>query len=566
MDGDTSDCIHWFAKWYNDRLAAMPTLGGVITDLYREIFNPDIAGKAPRIYVLENTETWRATEDEYGFWIDTDGNNRPDSWNKGCCGAGVPGSLKLQVVDDDPQKPEGVIYVHDIYFIDWMQQRFIPLLKKLNEYGYGLSADLDDLLDKIDKLIKEVGGTEDEPGFEDVIASLYGTTYDGQIQTFETWFPPLYDGSDKQDWYDRMQDWLDMVDEWISTLELRTDQINDCVGSCKAYGPYKCGPNDGPVCERIYVEQTCTGTDAAGNTYTYDCSYCEDATGWCNCRNGKMIDGGRLCPSPHCKPDHECQTPPDGGKGVLSIPCCTIADNGLYYQLCEVTRDACCGGNDPECGAIKCIDSYYDCRYDPNNNVITREHAIDYLTQFRNDVRALRSAFRNAETQAQARKTYPGECEALYHWTDKVGRKGEVTEQEVQHAALVKLSDNLKTANGFKVPYIHQGRDWWPLPARCTEVLEEEGEFDITVARYDSDVGTTAKSPLRNLWKLKTRRKPAEGEPAFQPNADFVLQNGIVSQTRAHYGPGWTYTKAEIKSGATQASMRNKDIYIKRLK
>jgi hypothetical protein len=557
MDGDTTDKIHAFAKWYNDRLASMPRLGPIITQLYMEIFNRGIGGKAPRIYVLENPKTWKATDNEYGFWIDTNGNLRPDPQQ---------GSLRLEILSDNHQDPRGVIYAHDIYFIDWMQARFIPLVKRLDQYGYGLSKNLDDLLDRINKFIEEVGGSGDKPGFEDVIASLYGMPLDSQIQTFETWFPPLYNGSSNQDWYGRMGEWLNMVDGWISTLQVRTNQINQCVGSCEAPGPYSCGPETGSVCRRIYHSRTCTGTDADGNTYSYDCSYCDPATGWCNCLNGSLINGGRLCPSSHCRPTQTCQTPPDAdidGKS-WSIPCCGIADNGLYYQLCNA-RSSSSGGTSSSCGASRCRDLYYQCRYDPDNNVITREHAINYLTQFRNDVVALRSAFADAYTRSETRKTYPGECEALYQWTDKVGRKGEVTEQEVQHAVLVKLSDNLK-APGFKVPYIHQYRQWFPLPARCTEVAEEEGEFDITVARYDSDVGTTGKSPLAKLWIFKTRGRPTGAEPIFQPTANFVLQNGIVSQTKAHYGPGWTYTKDEIKSGTTQASRRNKDIYIKRLR
>jgi len=563
MDGDTADKIHAFAKWYNDRLAAIPHLEPVITQLYRAIFNRGIGGKAPRIYVLENPETWRATENEYGFWIDIyrEGyvpgrrgtRDKPDPWQ---------GSLRLELYSDDHKNPRGVLYAHDFYFIDWLQARFIPLVKRLDQYGYGLSGDLDELLDQINKLTEEVRGG-DGPGFEDVIASLYGMPLDSQIQTFEIWFPPLYNGSDNQDWYDRMGDWLNMVDGWISTLQTRTGQINQCVGSCEASGPYSCGSETGPLCEKIYHHQHCT--DADGNSY--DCSYCDPATGWCNCLNGSLINGGRLCPSNRCRPTQTCQAPPDAdpdGKS-WSTSCCGLADNGLYYQLCNPTSSY-SGGHDSQCGASRCRDYYYRCSYNSANNVITREHAIEYLTQFRNDVRALRSAFVTANNQAQALKNNPMECEALYYWTDKVGRKGEVTEQAVQHAVLVKLSDNLKTANGFKLPYIHQYRSWFPLPARCTEVAEESGEFDIIVARYDSDVGTTGKSPLRNIWKFKTRGRPAVKEPVFQPTANFVLQNGIVSQTKAHYGPGWTYTKGEIKSGTTQAIRRNKDIYIKRLR
>jgi len=318
---------------------------------------------------------------------------------------------------------------------------------------------------------------------------------------------------------------------------------------------------------------------------------------WCGC--GPGAGGGKFCPSssPCGKPTYTPVTPTGG-----PINCCNGAYN-LHYQLCDAEEH--CTGSDSDCGASKCCDTYHKCGVDHALNHITREHAIEYLTQFKNDVQVIKDAFEKAYQEAQIAKEDPRFYEVLYEWDDKVA-KGQIGEQKVHHIAYVKLSDDLKPENGFKVPYIHNYRQWFPLtkecieqlpyiknakewlewyvncylliPKKCVKMEAEKGSFDITVARYDQDVGG-GQSPLRNLWIFKTRRNPVQTEqvqsgytdPAALPStyaekAKFVLENGVVSQTQGHYGPGWTYTKDEIKAWGTKAAQRNKDIYIKRLK
>jgi len=554
MDGQTTgDCIHYFSKWYNDRLKALPRLGEIVQALYEKIFSHDLVGeKAPHIYVWEDPETWQAKKDEYGFWIDTNGNNQPEP---------EQGSLRLAVLSDDEHDPAGVVYAHDIYFTDWLEGGsgvgFTPLVQRLQQYGYGLSLDLDDTLTKIRNLKDEI------KDFEKELSKLYGATFESRLESFDEWILLFYDGTDTEDWYDRMQNWLNIVEPWIPILETRTEEINECLDKCKGTGPFICGPGGGHVCESH------TECDDEGNCWCVPDS-------WCGCAGG--MSGGRLCPSTSpCGPPQETCFTPTGGERR----CCESAYN-LHYQLCDVGTHS--SGSGGPCGS-PCVDTYHKCGVDHALNHITREHAIDYLTQFVEDVNVLKQAFETAYNEGQKAKEDPRFYEALYEWDDKVA-KGQAGEQKVHHIAYVKLSDNLKPQNDFKVPHIHNYRRWIPappplfvIPLKCAKVEKEKGSFSITVARYDGDVGKAPGSPLKNFWIFKTRKKPAEAEKIVSgytdPTADpatyvakaaFVINNGIVSETEGHYGPGETYTKDEIKAWGTKAAQRNKDIYIKRLK
>ena len=586
MDGDTTDCIHYFSQWYNDRLKALPRLGEIVQALYEKIFSPDIVGeKAPRIYVWENPQTWQAKENEYGFWIDTNGNNQPEP---------EQGSLRLAVLSDDEHDPAGVVYAHDIYFTDWLEQRFTPLVKELHLYGYGLSLDLDDTLTQITKLKDEI------KDFEKEMSGLYGATFDMKLESFDEWIALFYNGTDKEDWFKRMQGWVDMIEGkpgqrgWIDILTERTGQINADFKDCSSPGPWECGYNRGDACCRSHTESCnphpcnphpCNPHDCNCDEFGENCSTCYDTCYDTCCRcdskcgcNPKGMDGGRLCPSNHCKPSGLKPTP-TGGK----MNCCDSAYH-LHYQLCDAERHDGGGGGGP-CDS-PCYDTYHKCDVDNSNklNHITREHAPEYLWQFVEDVNVLKQAFEQAYTEGKSKENDPRFYEVLYEWDDKVA-KGGIGEQKVHHIAYVKLSDDLKPENGFKVPYIHNYRKWIPapppifvIPLKCVNVEREKGSFVITVARYDQDVGG-AQSPLRNLWIFKTRRNPAQTEqilsgytdPAADPStyaakAAFVLDNGIVSQTEGHYGPGYTYTKDEIKAWGTKAAQRNTDTFIKRLK
>jgi hypothetical protein len=577
MDGYITDKIHHFAVWYNQRLKDLPSLGVYVQTLYRDIFFYPLPGapKSPLIYVVEDQETWRAKKGEYGFWIDTNGDGQPE----------LPLRSEPWVDPSDyhryPEGAAGVVYQQDIFFTDWLEYRFIPLVKKLDLYGYGpyeKGKNLNDLLRDINLLIKDV------KSFEKAIASLYGQPLDGQIAAFDEWITLFYNNDPtKQDWYKRMvadgdlHSWVKLTTGWRAKLSKRIDEIGQCVRDCSAPGPYQCGNiSSSDVCGRSWVNASGCCDDLTGvNVCCGSCSSCPPGTGYCGCGyctnvswcgcNPTGMDGGRLCNSPspsspplpagHCTPTHECTTPFGD-----QTPCCHISADGLYYQICDPTLND-SGGSGGSCPANKCQDTYYDCVVDLKNNVISREHANEYLVQFKDDVVALAQAFKDAYDHAEAAKADLRFYSALYEWKDRTGRKGEVTAQDVHHIAYVKLSDNLKPP--FKIPYIHQYRDWFP-PSLCSEVLADKGSFEITVARYDSDVGTST-SPLGKLWIFKTRKNPAQTEPGFQATPAFVLANGIVSKTRGHYGPGKTYNKNVIKNWGTKAAQRNRDIKIEKL-
>jgi len=331
---------------------------------------------------------------------------------------------------------------------------------------------------------------------------------------------------------------------------------------------------------------------------------------------------------------------PTGGKRR----CCETAYN-LHYQLCDAGTYSTGGGG---CGVDwPCVDIYHNCGVDHNLNFITREHAIEYLTQFVNDVKALKAAFKQAYEDAEVRKNDPRFYELLYSWQDRVAKstKEEVRsgkqkpgEQLVRHIVYVKMdkasfnsyTDGVKDSE-YKLPYVHNYREWTPiavapyvLPKKCMMVSSANGSFVVTVARYDEDVGTASRSPLKNFWVFKSRQNPvgaystipadilnriqnprqcASTYPPINPApviinatstpinnatstppisnvtptnafcvdaevAKFVLDNGVVSETEGHYGPGWTYKKNEMNwdTNVTTAAQRNKDIYIKRLR
>lgn len=610
MDGDTTDCIHWFSKWYDDRLKALPRMGEIVQNFYEQTFSRDILGqKTPRIYVWENPRNWKPYENQYGFWIDTWGRpNQPDP---------MQGSLRLAIRSDIQYDPQGVVYANDIYFVDWLEQRFEPLVENLYLYGYGISADLNETLTQIRNLRDEIKDIETE------LSELYGATFESRLESFDEWIKLFYNGTtDKQDWYKRMGNWLTIVESWILTLRVRTQQINDDLYKCWSPGPWVCGAGGGECCisqcvpcpppEDIGPPDTGLPPDVGGGGEGGEGEGGEGgggeaagavafsrfgkglgeelintqfAQGGCECgcecvsACGCAPAGryyGQLCPSSRCRPRIPLYTPTGGVR-----QCCDSVYY-LHYQLCPATREYGGGGGGPCDGP--CYDTYHNCEYDSRLNHITREHTIDYLTQFVNDVRVLREVFVKAYTDAQNKEMDPRFYEVLYEWDDKIA-KGEMGEQKVHHIAYVKLSDNLKPnkdnpEKGFQVPYIHNYREWFPLPRKCANVEREKGDFTITVARYDQDVGGE-KSPLRNLWIFKSRKKPAEKElsvpgpgytdPAADPatyraKADFVLDNGIVSETEGNYGPGWTYTKEELEKWGTEAARRNKDIYIKRRK
>lgn len=578
MDGQTTgDCIHCFSNWYNERLKALPRVGEIVEEFYKTMFSYKIGGKVPRIYVLEDPDTWLAVKDEYGFWIDTD----KDGW----VDLDATGSLSMEIASNDPHDPRGVVYAHDIYVVrwdsqkktatGWLEEGFKPLVRELDQYGYGLSWYLKDALTEISNLEFEV------KDFQIELSKLYGATFDNRVESFDEWILLFYnDDPKKEDWYKRMQSWLDRVNSWIYTLSLRTRQINEDFQNCWSPGPWECGYNDaGGACCRSHNENCnghdcnphpCEPCDAFGTCNTcYDTCY--DTCCICDSRCGCNSSGrgyAQLCPSNHCTPSGLKSTPTGGWR-----KCCDSVAY-LHNQLCDAGQ-YCTGGGG--CKDEACCDTYYNCGVDDALNHITREHAIEYLTQFANDVRILRDAFKQAYDKGKTNKNDPRFYEVFYEWDDKVA-KGGPAEQKIHHMAYVKLSDNLKPANGFKVPYLYNYRSWFPLPMNCVKVENAQGTFDITVARYDGDVGQTPGSPLRNFWIFKTRKNPAAGEQirsgytdptvnpsTYQEKANFVLQNGIVSRTEGHYGPGKTYTKEQIKSWSTRAKERNRDIYIKRL-
>lgn len=670
MDGDKTDCISCFAYWYTERLESLPRKGDVVQAIYDALFfNPRLLeeGKAPpnsgvklpRIYVKRNEETWKA--DSYGFWIDTNNNQLADPDESADPQRKGHLTMDSTAYTDDPHNAAGVVYKHDIYFVDWLEQRFIPLVKRLHEYGYGLSPDLDKTLKDIEFLIS--GEESRQKGeikeFEDGVAELYGTDFDSRLQSFEEWMAVFYNGTKEQDWSDRMQEWINKIEGWIVLLEEKRDRINDDLEKCSASGPYECGRGDKnkDACCVSHCECHCEpcpppdddgpeddgpeggGPEGGGlEAALFHNGDVKAHFAWFSGSDEKILlasNGGCSCPDCggcECICDSACGCGPEqgGGKfcprGLSGSPCggrptyantpsgknCCDTTYMLHYQVCDAGTHP-TGGGGPCDGP--CSDTYHDCEVDHNLNHITREHAVEYLEQFVADVKALaeldyvddgedhRGAFQKGYEDAQLKASDPRLYEALYEWEDYAGRKGEMTNQRVKHAVYVRLSDDLKPNDkdpkkGFQLPYPHQYREWgWPSfgNRKCTSVMRERGDFGIVVARYDQDVGTAPESPFKKFWIFKTRQTTGESDVpqnilnrinnpqpcaldaqgnktinAFcvdKETADWVLRNGIVSATKGYYGPGYTFTKEQIKArdpNIFKASEINKDIKIER--
>ncbi len=691
MNGDFTNCITCFSKWYNDRLIALPRVGDIVTRLYMAIFGIGADGihpPNPLIYVWEDPETWKAktyTTDflwwhhvnfvECGFWIDTINYGMVDPKREFI---GPPldpfqGSLKgLDIASDDRHDTRGVVYAHDIYFNEWVTGRnFLTLLADLITYGYGIGKD-DDIYRPIYDAYKLSSEIND---FQNDLSKIYGVSYDSRVEAFDQWFPLFYNGDPdpkKQDWYKRMQGWLDIIEGpngWISTLTSRRDRINTDFDNCSAPGPYTCGACGSDhwcashcVCNCDPCPPSEDGdagpSPEGGNAALFHTGDVRAHFAWFSSDSGKVLlasNGGDCgsCPCGgecHCECDSSCNCGPEVGGGIFcprglsGTPCqgrpkfsdtlprknCCDSTYFVHYQLVEPTLNDCTGSGVGCHGDSQCCDSYHKSDSPPvppphSLNIITREHAIDYLTKFASDVHAIRDALEQAYKDKKIAENDPRFNEAFYAWTDKVAKKG-IGEQPVRHIVYVKLDgftsyttveipflhiwlNNVKDKE-FRFPTVHSYKQWdfslfdividpgppphvvtnfdlTPPVSNCVTVESDKGTFTVTVERYDQDVGGVSSSPLKNLWTFKTRGQPSDTEPNFplivskspydaDPAAvagnvyadaiKFVSDNGIVSKTEGHYGPGWTYQKDEYKNWNTEAAKRNKDIYIQRLR
>ncbi len=235
MDGDTTDSILRFSHWYNQRLIALPRLGDTVETLYERIFSDKLIGKAPRVYVLDDAETW--LPESWGFWIDTNGDSRPQSDN---------GILNLKILSNNEPDPAGVVYSQDSYFINWLEERFIPLVQTLYQYGYGLSQ-----TKNVGDMVTDIRNVKEEiKEFEDVIKELYSASYDHQVESFDEWIALFYNGTtNKEDWYKRMEGWVDKgevkegwvnkIEAWVLALQDRVRQIDSDLDRCSARGPWE---------------------------------------------------------------------------------------------------------------------------------------------------------------------------------------------------------------------------------------------------------------------------------------------------------------------------------------
>jgi hypothetical protein len=668
MNGSTTNCISCFGKWYNDRLKALPSLGPVIEDLYKKLFFQDSnnPAKAPTFYIKKDPKDWKVQKNpdydgkfnnnlECGLWIDTNGNGKPDL-GPAINGNGIDSMMlngSAGIADQGnnwlrPNTSSGIVYSHDIYFVDWLYgwqgdlssplsgfSGLYPLAAMLGSYGYGMydplgpynSVAATDSWGTIVQIMKLAHEIKD---FQKDVSELYGVSYEGRLDSFDQWIAIFYNPTDptQEDWYHHMNTWVDIASSWMMVLLTRQGQINRDLDSDSCAAPlYQCGATTAApvgsvaptVCGYKYVLHTCQEevpcvADADGNIPVgpcygdVDCYKCDPAT-WCTCGPDKL-NGGRLClgDSPCGGPQGTLNTPTGG-----PLNCCQSTFL-LHYQHCGLISGCQDGTSESPCTYGSCCATYYNCAVDHNLNYITWQHAIDYLTQFINDVKALQAVFKNAYDTAQQIQKDPRFYEALYEWDDKVAKAhpGHTTlgEQTVHHIAYVKLDkssfNSTTTYNDiagithyntkdpeYKFPYLRTHREWFNLnamlkpwdplfikPQICYSVGSEKGQFDITVGRYDGDLANASStSPLKNFWTFKIRRNPASNEqmqsgytaPDALPDTyagkeAFVLANGVVATTRGHYGPGETYTKVERQNLQTEAARRNRDIYIERLR
>ncbi len=432
----------------------------------------------------------------------------------------------------------------DLKLVPWLRDDFRGMLTKMREHGYGINVSLDDE----GNITIEPGGGGTEyfetnaleewidriEEFEDfVVRALYNLDYDSAVQGIDTWLSVLKN-NEEQDWSRRLKNWEARFETLIAILKTRKSDIHECVEAC-GRNEWDCCGGDGPCCRQRCNEYGC---------------WCVQWMGCC----GAWRDCGQLCNDPHCPPQITCDTPTGG-----SMNCC---DSGFPLE--------------PYCA----------------NNIIevyNGYNAITVLEKFWYDVIRVRALIETLYKRVKdiEAESYDVMHEAFYLWVDKVG--GASSEgQEVAHIAYAKI-EGLDPGAGFDIPHMAQPRtefNWYGVSI-CYSVASAEGDFTLSVARFDED--TAKKGPLSRLWRFRFGHPKDEGFDSliegtlhqvatqFQDDIaknkyakidDEATKNllrtilnsfGMVSRVNVHYGPGVT----EKDQASVPAEQRNEDIYIK---
>jgi len=435
--------------------------------------------------------------------------------------------------------------IRDLKVAPWLRDELPKMLKEMRTYGYGIDATLDSNSNiatigesglPIEDIVANRWPEEIEKFEGEMVRGLHDIDFDSAVQGIDAWLPLLRNDknenglADDADCYTDLGDLSRVVTALKDKLVQRRGQIHSCIQPCAQYSWSCCGS---PTCS------------------------------WSCC--GTYINCGGLCNDDHCRPGNYCATPTGG-----SLGCCDVRPLESYSE---------------------CSSNY--------TNIVDRYNAITILEQFASDIESVRGAIDrlSKELKNDYIETYDKMHEAFYVWSDKVNA-GTPNEQVAGHIVYVRVEglnprEKSEGGDGFKLPAPKDTTKWDPLPYTCITVENAEGEFMLTVARYDEDVSKTG--PLSRFWRFRFSRPgmneamdgfvrriaeivniniktPAanyfyeitdEGKNGLR---DILRKYGIVSKIKVHYGPGYTYTPEEIKnldSIPGSAAKRNRDIWIK---
>ncbi|MCX5701735.1 MAG: hypothetical protein NTW64_01990 [Candidatus Omnitrophica bacterium] len=637
-DGDKTDKVPRFLKWYNLRLAAIKSVGIYVEPFLKGsyLIGSNGAGysffydhyRKMRFFIVED-EYWLAKDltdngwpGEYAkWWVDT--SKTPSSNHN----RGIP------------------------VLTDWIgsEDGLRGLLRKMRQYGYGINVksiirEADHKVvptDLIDEPVAYISPTESIGEYEtgalnywideikafeaSVVRTLYNLDLDSAVQSVDTWLRMLKNPAELEDWTKRLDVLYGLVTRFKAKLEQRITQIHQCVSECKreARGCFSNDSATGECCKfRTDKIMCCSGgecsdqvvhpgcfdsvTDINTGNVTYSCVPTRDCRTVVVCNDtqefrfqgccGDFVGCGQLCGDNNCSVlnietktyyypaycekdpkgpftvDNKCESPIYDHKVSTEGPerfCCEVVDLEPWDPLNQ-NRTHNCTDNIINVYPRKTI-----------NGVFTELDAIWVLDRFIEDLFQLRSLIDklNDDVTKLELDSLTKYNEAFYVWSDTVGGVSS-EKQEVGHVVYVKLELPLEYVDGkltFELPYVHPYTNWWGIES-CVAIEKAEGQFNLTVARFDE--GTGKKSPLKKFWNFifsrplgvnieDTVRNEAKNfntkikanayvEPNNKDTLKQALRNGQVTKIVVHYGPGRT----EEDQAGVSAPERNEDIKI----
>ena len=546
-DGDTTDDIPRAIKWYNLRLNHFlntlgmdTTINSFINDLFQKL--------APQRRFIINedpdTLTVRKGVDSVRWQIDADGD----------------GTRELQVVP-------------------WIRDTLSNLLKTIRDYGYGINVrvtgdDINEINDtatykyegdatytvtptadgvneydfnQLGALGNLIGEIEE---FENTIPrGLWDIDYESAVSSVGSWLGILYNSA-HEDWYTRLGNLRTRVSDLRTKLAQRRGQIHNCVLNC---GRNELACLNTALCKSIGFECDwfCWPPGCAG-----DPSVCWDGgcipIKWQGCC-GTWRNCGQLCGDAACPPAYAC----------------TLPLSGTTTNCCNVTP----------------LESVSGCRSAPYSNIITTSNVLTILNSFINDIDSLRTLITGFYNRVKAieRLSYAQMREAFYLWSDFVGGVTS-TKEKLNHVIFVRVACLKDPGTGFIMPHIRQKSSWkWGfIPQICIGVDNADGDFWLTVARFDESPIHSAPLLTRFRNFLFSKLGYSAGERTLLDNETTMLQNnltanryvdvinktglrnllnsrGIVTRVNFNYGPGRT----EEDQTTVSAADENRQIYIR---